>query len=51
MIEYLVLQIVEGRLTYKKVMTKFAGNKDEIDERLKIKGREDLINEINELKN
>ena len=43
MSEYLAMQIVYGRLAYKKVMTKFLNRKDEINEVLIKKGREDLI--------
>lgn len=50
MIEYLAMQIMDGRLTYQKVMTKFSANKAEIDAILRREGREDLIEEIEGLK-
>lgn len=46
MIEYLAFQIIEGKLTYQKVMTKFSANKAEIDAILIREGRGDLIEEI-----
>lgn len=46
MIEYLAFQIIYGKLTYQKVMTKFADKKAEIDAILIREGREDLIEEI-----
>lgn len=46
MLEYLASQIICENLTYQKVMTKFAIDKDKIDMHLREKGREDLIEEI-----
>lgn len=43
MAKYLALQIIEGKLTYEKVMSKFLKDKEEIDAFLREKGREDLI--------
>lgn len=43
MAKYLAFQIIEGHLTYEKVMTKFSKDKEEIDAYLREKGREDLI--------
>ena len=40
---YLALQIMKGKLTYDKVMSKFSKYKDDIDTILVTKGREDLI--------
>lgn len=50
MMEYLAMQIMDGRLTYQKVMTKFAKDKEAIDAILRREGREDLIEEIEGLK-
>lgn len=50
MIEYMALQIIKGNLTYQKVMTKFAKDKEAIDAILRREGREDLIEEIEGLK-
>ncbi|WP_250673796.1 hypothetical protein LZ906_006790 [Paraclostridium ghonii] len=46
MLEYLASQIIYGKLTYQKVMTKFSGNKEEIDMYLRKKGRENLIEDL-----
>ena len=46
MAEYMASQIIDGKLTYQKVMTKFSKDKDRIDAYLREKGREDLIEEI-----
>lgn len=46
MIEYLAFQIIYGKLTYQKVMTKFSANKAEIDAILIREGRGDLIEKI-----
>lgn len=46
MLEYLASQIIYGKLTYQKVMTKFSSNKEEIDMYLRKKGRENLIEDI-----
>lgn len=46
MMEYLAMQIIDGRLTYQKVMTKFADRKAELDAILIREGRGDLIEEI-----
>ena len=42
---YLALQIIKGKLTYDKVMSKFSKYKDDIDTILVTKDREDLISE------
>lgn len=49
MAEYMASQIIEGKLTYQKVMTKFAKDKDRIDAYLREKGREDLIEDVEDL--
>ncbi len=49
MAEYLASQIIEGKLTYQKVMTKFSKDKERIDAYLREKGREDLIEDIKDL--
>ena len=46
MAEYMASQIIEGKLTYQKVMTKFSKDKEKIDAYLREKGREDLIEEV-----
>ena len=43
MMDYLASQIIKGKLTYQKVMTKFSKHKEEIDACLRKEGREDLI--------
>ena len=45
MAEYLALQIMKGKLTYDKVMSKFSKYKEQIDVILIAEGREDLISE------
>ena len=40
---YLALQIMKGKLTYEKVMSKYGKYKEAIDAILIEKGREDLI--------
>lgn len=40
---YLAMQIIKGKLSYEKVMTKYSEYKDEIDTILIGEGREDLI--------
>ena len=40
---YLALQIMKGKLTYDKVMSKFSKYKEQIDIILVAEGREDLI--------
>ena len=42
---YLALQIIKGKLTYDKVMSKFSKYKEQIDIILVSEGREDLISE------
>ena len=42
---YLALQIIKGKLTYDKVMSKFSQYKEQIDIILVAEGREDLISE------
>ena len=42
---YLALQIIKGKLTYDKVMSKFSEYKEQIDVILVAKGRKDLISE------
>lgn len=46
MMEYLAMQIMDGMLTYQKVMTKFSDRKAELDAILIREGRGDLIEEI-----
>ena len=43
MAEYLALQIIKGKLTYNKVMSKFSKYKEQIDSILIAEGRNDLI--------
>lgn len=43
--EYLALQIIKGKFTYDKVMSKFSKYKEEIDAALIAEGRENLITE------
>ena len=45
MIKYLALQIIKGKFTYAKVMSKFSKYKEQIDIILVAEGREDLISE------
>ena len=40
---YLALQIMKGRLTYEKVMSKYSKYKEAIDIILMAEGRDDLI--------
>ena len=42
---YLALQIMKGKLTYDKVMSKFSKYKEQIDVILIAEDREDLISE------
>ena len=42
---YLALQIIKGKLTYDKVMSKFSKYKEQIDVILIAKSRENLISE------
>ena len=42
---YLALQIIKGKLTYEKVISKFGKYKEQIDIILVSEGREDLISE------
>lgn len=42
---YLALQIMKGKLTYEKVISKFSKYKEQIDIILVAEGREDLISE------
>lgn len=42
---YLALQIMKGKLTYEKVMSKYSKYKETIDVILIAEGREDLITE------
>ena len=42
---YLALQIMKGKLTYEKVISKFSKYKEQIDIILVAEGREDLITE------
>lgn len=46
MAEYFVLQIVNGRLTYEKVMSKYSSYKEEIDLILIEQGKEEFIKEV-----
>lgn len=47
MVAYLVMQILKGKLSYKQCISRFPQYKEEIDTIIRVRGREDLIVEVN----